>query len=49
MDNGSNELKCMYVKIVFSLKIKKLKYFSFEEKVMNETEIMLGLFFLGLD
>ena len=48
MDNGSNEVKCM-LKLFFSLKIKKLKYFSFEEKVMNETEIMLGLFFLGLD
>ena len=33
-----NQNLCSYC---FSLKIKKLKYFSFKEKGLNETEIML--------
>ena len=44
MEKGSNEPKFM-----FMLKIMKLKYFRFKGKGLNESDIMLSLFFLRLD
>ena len=47
MEKGSNEPKYMFIRFFFE--IKKPKYFNFNGIGLNETKIMLRLFFLRLD